>query len=114
MPKKTEDAEEGREVHPLSTTKTKEAERQAMMGSAWADMIQQVEFMRKVGYTIRGVNLRGPWSGDVDLLIVITADGPTGPVVAFHGGENISTIWDRLARRMRNGGLQWKVDQYAE
>jgi len=106
--------EEGRGVLPTSEAATQEAQRQAMVGTAWAELIRQVEALRVAGYRVRGVNLRGPWSGNVDLLIVITADGPTGPVVAFHGGENISTIWDRLARRMKSGGLTWKADQYAE
>ncbi len=103
-------ADGGSVVLPETEVSKTERVREAVEGTAWRAMVRAVARLRQEGIVITKMTVRGEWSGYVDILIIVCADTDEGPIVAFHGAENVSTMWERLARRMDSGGLKWRRD----
>ena len=104
--------EESEYVLPPSQASKDAARDLAMYGTAWTGLIAAANELRRRGIVLTGVSVRGGWVGDVDLLVVLTADTPDGKKVAFHGAESILRLWERLRRRIVNDSLVWKDDLY--
>jgi hypothetical protein len=47
-----------------------------------------------------------------DVLIILCAVSPDGPVVAFNDGDGIKEALMTTLNRIRNGRIRWKEDQY--
>jgi len=67
------------------------------------------------GAEYRGLTVRPPKPGSAEFLLVIRGeDAEGGPLVAFHSATDLSSALEGLAERLRNGSLQWRVDEYAK
>jgi hypothetical protein len=66
------------------------------------------------GHEIYEVRITASTQGDDPLLMVIKAwDTEGAPVVGFHGGGHILEMLASAARRVRNGTIKWRADEYA-
>jgi len=83
------------------------------LGLSWMHTTRQVVGLREDGLVIHRVTLKGVWGYNEELLVVLAADGPDGPVVAFHGVDDIQSLWTGLSNRIRNGKMKWRPDEYA-
>jgi hypothetical protein len=83
--------------------------------AAW-DMVDWTEVLDGVtlaGFDVYELKLKRFESQDAKLLLVMKAYDVDGrPVVAFHAGNNVLDVLAGAMRRLRNGSLKWKEDQY--
>lgn len=86
---------------------------QLELGKAWQDLVHAMYCLRQDGYAVYRVTIRGEWATGDEFLVILCAEHEGRPVVAFHGAENITTVWKRLVRRVEQGTLKWKDDSYA-
>jgi len=60
------------------------------------------------------VRIKHTPDGDEPLLLIVKAYNADGaPLVAFHAGRNVLDILAGAMRRMRNGTIKWRNDDYA-
>ena len=83
------------------------------LGLAWLGFIKTMEGLEDQGLRVTRVSLKGEWFDGGSILVVLTAEGPDGPMVAFHNADDLDGLWKGLRNRIRNGNLKWKVDEYA-
>lgn len=83
-------------------------------GRAWFEFIQACERLGRDDVDIMRVTIKGHVGGDEPLLVVLVADGPEGPVVAFHNADEVYGLWSGLSNRIKNGNVKWRPDEYAK
>ena len=62
---------------------------------------------------VRGLTIKCDVDDEEGVLIVVKADTPHEPVVAFHRGADMTEALMTLGRRLKNNSLKWKKDEYA-
>ena len=88
-------------------------ERLVRLGLAWEETVRCLNRLQREDHTVHRITIKGNWSHHDELLIILVADTPEGPVVAFHQVDDLSGLWKGLWGRLRNGSLRWREDQYA-
>jgi hypothetical protein len=60
-----------------------------------------------------GLSVRAPTVDKPDFLVVLRGlDGEGAPVVAFHGADDLIGALGGAGERLRNGTLNWRLDQF--
>ena len=115
MTKRQSDAGHPRDV-PGNTMQSQVAHDEFVfqLGQAWAKCVRAFAQLEADGLYVKRVSIKGTWSTNTDMLVIITAAGPEGPLVAFHNVDDVFGLWRGLGNRMRNGSLKWRDDEYAK
>ncbi len=64
------------------------------------------------GITIKSLKARCPQGETGGYLLVVTAVGEGGPVVAFQDGDSLAEVIVGFINRLENGSVKWKEDQF--
>lgn len=81
------------------------------MGLGWLRCRETLAALEDDDVHITRVTLKGSWSEGEELLVIINADGPDGPVVGFHRVAHIESLWQGLLSRLDRKDIQWKEDK---
>lgn len=64
-------------------------------------------------YDIHSIKFRNTFGDGSEVMAIIGAfDDAGGPVVAFHSASNFGETVVGVAKRLRNGSLKWRTDEY--
>lgn len=82
------------------------------MGKGWEDMLYAAYRSKRKGIELHRISIRVGWVTGMDSLVTLVAHGDEGGLVSFHGAENPTTMWERLAKRWLSDSLEWREDSY--
>lgn len=82
------------------------------------DVIHKTSFTLErwweVDTRVKAIRFKNKGEPGVGWLVVITIDTREGPKVAFHEGDTFQSALEGMCKRILNGSLKWKDDQYAD
>ncbi len=82
----------------------------AKVGYGWLQCREALAQLEEVDITVKKVVLKGFWSEGEEMLVVLSALGPEGDIVAFHNVAVLENMWRGLLNRIRSGNLKWRED----
>lgn len=89
----------------------------ALVSRAGADLLsfeRTIERLEGQDVIIKRVSIKAPLEDGQDYFAIVTGCMGERPVVAFHGGSSFLEAVVGVARRLGNGSMTWKEDQYGE
>lgn len=90
-----------------------DARRCAAQGEAWLRLLRHWQKEWLNGTVLKSIRLKGLLMARTPVMLVVTRDGPEGPQVAFHREDDAERLWPGLLKRVEEGKLKWRRDEYA-
>ncbi len=81
---------------------------------ARADLLKrQLARLAQSGHFVVGMNIKWPSENNPGFLVVVRAVHEEGPVVAFHGADQLLETMLGFGGRVRSGQVVWRKDEFA-
>lgn len=83
------------------------------LGETISRMERILDRMFEEEWIPKRVSIKVPVNQGDEYLVIITAESPGGPVVAFTSGQSFAEAIRVAIARIENGSVKWKEDAYA-
>lgn len=89
---------------------------QAELAKQMSELYQYQHWMESLDedeFDFVSLTMRGPKEEGGEFLAVVRAWVAGEQMVGFHGGSSLIECFLGVSRRMKNGSMKWKADEYA-